>query len=411
MKIKFNIKKISILLVTLVCFAVSVNKVSAEEKYTCRYDLRPFGTEPTEEKIIPADKFLFGLNYENGNYNVGIYERDTNKKVVIDELFALRYAFFLDEGKTLEAIKEYDIKKEKKCPSLWILWVDNADPDTYFNRKDHSEFYSVGISFDIDEPNASAPYDGSGKWKDFKCTDEKVIKLRGDGSNPPCSPVKFDVEKSSMTTENGEVIDNKFEKKCTYTMASGSDLKDQLELKFNQTYVSAKYLEEDTKNLIITTENIDPISLNQKCPAVIYIDYSIVNDAGHHAYVSRPPGSKELNIYYLKQQFTVTDYEGENNKVSGCAAFGPTFKYVKGFFAVLRYIVPIIIIVLSVIQFLGVVFSGEPEKMEKAKKNFAIRLLVGVLILWIPFLLEVILKFANIIEKNQSIYDAVCNIF
>ena len=62
------------------------------------------------------------------------------------------------------------------------------------------------------------------------------------------------------------------------------------------------------------------------------------------------------------------------------------------------------------IDFVGVVLSGETEKMEKAKKKFIIRLLVGAAFLFIPALLELLLRIIGIIESGQGLAEFTCNI-
>ncbi len=78
-------------------------------------------------------------------------------------------------------------------------------------------------------------------------------------------------------------------------------------------------------------------------------------------------------------------------------------------YTLIRFSVPVIIIIYSVVEFAGVVVSGEQENMEKAKKHFVVRLLIGILVLLVPVLLEVPLKLAGIIDSNLS--DVVCKIF
>lgn len=97
-------------------------------------------------------------------------------------------------------------------------------------------------------------------------------------------------------------------------------------------------------------------------------------------------------------------------EMTGCERLGGLNNYIKMIYNLLRFSIPLIIIVLSAISFLSVVFSGEDEKMEKAKKAFIIRLIVGFIILLVPSVLELVLKEAGIIESNNSLTDVVCNI-
>lgn len=96
--------------------------------------------------------------------------------------------------------------------------------------------------------------------------------------------------------------------------------------------------------------------------------------------------------------------------VSDCEKIGGIKEYIVGAFKFLRFIVPALIIILSAIDFIGVVASGEDEKLGKAKKHFVIRLIVGIAIILLPFILEFILKIAGILDTDESLSDSICNV-
>lgn len=101
---------------------------------------------------------------------------------------------------------------------------------------------------------------------------------------------------------------------------------------------------------------------------------------------------------------------GDVYALDECTKLEGIKKYIVMAFKLLRFVVPALIIVLSVLDFVGVVASGEDDKMEKAKKHFVTRLVVGIVILLLPALLEVILKMAHLIDNGQSLADSVCNV-
>lgn len=91
-----------------------------------------------------------------------------------------------------------------------------------------------------------------------------------------------------------------------------------------------------------------------------------------------------------------------------CENMPKTFGYVKGIYNFMRFIVPALIVVFSTIDFASVVITGEDDKMVKAKKNFIIRLIVGIAILFIPIILESLLKLAGILESGDNLIDLAC---
>jgi hypothetical protein len=80
-------------------------------------------------------------------------------------------------------------------------------------------------------------------------------------------------------------------------------------------------------------------------------------------------------------------------------------------YTLIRFLLPILVIVFSVIDFVGVVLSGETEKMEKAKKRFAIRLIVAAAILFVPAIIELLLKLAGVIDSGAGLVEFTCNLF
>lgn len=74
-------------------------------------------------------------------------------------------------------------------------------------------------------------------------------------------------------------------------------------------------------------------------------------------------------------------------------------------FDLIKISVPIILLAMTTLDFSKVVFSDSKDGMEKAKKNFAKRALIAVIIFFIPVLLEIILDYVN----NESIKACLNN--
>lgn len=91
----------------------------------------------------------------------------------------------------------------------------------------------------------------------------------------------------------------------------------------------------------------------------------------------------------------------ERTKSSGCNIFGPEGSKTRGLittaFKIIRYLIPILIIILGVTDFLGAVFSGEDKNVKEAQKRFIMRLVAGVILLFIPALLKLLIGISGII--------------
>ena len=70
-------------------------------------------------------------------------------------------------------------------------------------------------------------------------------------------------------------------------------------------------------------------------------------------------------------------------------------KYV---FTPIKWLTPVILLILTSIDFAGVVFSGDSKGMDKAKNNFLKRAVAALIIFFAPTLLNFIISLVN----NQS---------
>lgn len=216
----------------------------------------------------------------------------------------------------------------------------------------------------------------------------------------------YNCEKSVITAAKTSSANSIYGVASTVTTAGVGSLVCSAKLTAATTYYIATKGVDATIDLVTTVQNCikndigysdcfaDVVEIEKQNAAEIKKDVDTVKDTAQDI-------AKDLSPDVSITDKTVTT-GGE-----GCDKIGSVGKYVTGFYNLFRYIVPALIIIFSVIDFLGVVFSGEDEKMEKAKKNFIIRLIVGILILIIPFMLEFILSAAGIIDG--TIADAACN--
>ena len=61
----------------------------------------------------------------------------------------------------------------------------------------------------------------------------------------------------------------------------------------------------------------------------------------------------------------------------------------------IKIITPIVLVLLTSIDFAGVVFNGEKDKLNKAKNNFLKRLIAAFIIFFAPDIISLLIKFIN----------------
>ena len=170
----------------------------------------------------------------------------------------------------------------------------------------------------------------------------------------------------------------------------------------NKTITGTEKIDETT---VDATFGFSYSDFGTTCPNKILKD-----DTDQKFYLSQAdiPKGHTVNTFGLIKHLNYDEIEEGAGK-TGCALIGDTtMSYIRKAYDLLRFIVPIIIIVFSIIDFAGVVISGEDDKMAKAKSKFIKRMIIGVVILFIPIILEILLQLVGILDKNERLVDIAC---
>lgn len=89
---------------------------------------------------------------------------------------------------------------------------------------------------------------------------------------------------------------------------------------------------------------------------------------------------------------------------TGCEVFDPDFLSMLGsVFKFLKIATPIILIVLTTIDFAKSVILGEKDGMKKAKDNFVKRAIAAIIIFFIPDIVNLIFKIAGSADISKCI--------
>ena len=95
--------------------------------------------------------------------------------------------------------------------------------------------------------------------------------------------------------------------------------------------------------------------------------------------------------------------EDSDDKYNGelfCGIFGEgTFGFIKSIYTVIKILIPVLIIVLGIIDFLKVVFSGEEKDMKASGTRFLKRIIAGIIFILLPAL---ILFLFNIVGFSED---------
>lgn len=186
------------------------------------------------------------------------------------------------------------------------------------------------------------------------------------------------------TTESFNISECKDESKDITAYAKCNDQYDRIKIRINNfelnlnTYISQNYISEDDQRTKQMRKNIEQAELN-----LVDIKYAIDN----------------------KQEIVTPDYK------HGCEIFGDTLvELIHEIYGYFKWIIPVLIVVLSMLDFVKVVGTGKDEDFKKAQNNLIKRIIIGVVFFLIPTIISMAINFSGIteqIENGNSIIDAV----
>ncbi len=98
----------------------------------------------------------------------------------------------------------------------------------------------------------------------------------------------------------------------------------------------------------------------------------------------------------------------DNDYINGCGDLPKTTALVKQIYGLIKYLIPVLIIGLSIVDFLKVLLSGEEKVYKEAWSKFVKRIMIGIVILLLPILLRIVINISGVLEDygvdNDSIF-------
>lgn len=366
----FNIKNLVLIAFMFVCFFAFNGNVKAE-KITCNYNLSgPDSTNVKDDVVLTFDKDGSKINVQ---YNINI-------------------------GTTIISATTGFTPKD----------INNTCPKNLY-QVDTGDYSDMRIKLFASKDSAKS---GSTGGLDYK---NRLQTLQLNNTN----------DYSSMSTcEYKEYLEG------TKNSVTGNKITIYYKKNSSETPI-IKYNDKDSSSTIKYVANFKGSDI-KNCPYQVYSASSNKNDYGNSTtietrtfYLSEDAVKKASKKYttYGNEKYGSSDDKNsgayviindntkntkDNSIEARCAKIEGIKKYISWTYNLLRFAIPLLIVVLSTVEFVGVVLSGEDEKMEKAKKHFIIRLVIGVVAILVPYLLEFILRLGGIIHSDLS--DIACNI-
>ena len=103
------------------------------------------------------------------------------------------------------------------------------------------------------------------------------------------------------------------------------------------------------------------------------------------------------------------EISGNNNQ---CIIFGENLTpYIKSAIKIIRVLVAVLFVVMTIMDFLKVVMTGEDKSYKEATSKFVKRLIIVILIEVLPILITLLIDISGILEKYNIQGDVYCSLF
>lgn len=119
--------------------------------------------------------------------------------------------------------------------------------------------------------------------------------------------------------------------------------------------------------------------------------------------------SSNSNGSYNDQYIPSTDYNRDDNFSGNCADFARTIRIGGYLVYIVKLLIPIIIIVKASMSFVSVVTNGKPDELKKKASKLVNALIAGILIFFIPTIVNVVFGFISSFNDNITEDSKICN--
>lgn len=180
-------------------------------------------------------------------------------------------------------------------------------------------------------------------------------------------------------------------------------------LAINNTTKEAYSANENTCSLAISysdIQNENIIKDNDGCPLKIY---AMSNAYGCGYSINSMIGYASIELNGTDPIFDANGEDANGNEeniidkdyFNSCEDAGETINLLNKIYTLLRYLIPVLVIGLSIVDFIKVVVSGDEKAYKNAWNKFIKRVIIGVVILILPALLSLLIRISGVLETYE----------
>ena len=313
--------------------------------------------------------------------------------------------FYIDDYSSVDFLLQYDTELKK-----YELGVPLASYDRENGNKEHVNY--LGYNFELGTYSHGTSSLGIYSYK-FFINEEPVKSITNSEALEiyMCKYTKPGVSQYNSGTTYVYIFSDTLQKEskkdsiehplndCRYLIAyeaKNGSVTSVKECKYYEKYVLE--IDENFQNY----ENIDSRakankninSLKQLCKTISeYVDY------GEYCLSQCLGFSKWLNE--TKEKYGIESTDGNGS----CGFSGKLINFIANIIKWLKYIIPVVVIVLGILDFIKAISSGKDDEIKKSQGKFVKRLISAALIFLAPIIIEFVLKIFGFDANGCGIID------
>lgn len=305
-----------------------------------------------------------------------------------------------------------------------VATIYSSDTSTTIIENDCTKNYSKKDSFVYDESNISKPFIRNAKKNGNNCIltiqigknfdETKEITVSNDSV---CDSKNYFI--GTYKTDKSYAILNKYDNpkctgnseyinpdksqieyyQCSYTALDIDDNEHSMSFNFKK---SDSGVEHKIDSINVTGCSVTfPISTDYEWNEIINEDGTCKQDVKPFVHLDNCSITKNALKEEQEEDSNYKDLEYEKYKPI-CGIFkkdGKLLPIIKNIYKIFKIALPVLILILTIVEFLKVLFSGEDKTMKDAFKATTTRLILLVVVVLSPILIEFIIRIAGVSEN------------
>ena len=155
---------------------------------------------------------------------------------------------------------------------------------------------------------------------------------------------------------------------------------------------------------------IDYSMFKDGCPKRVFQNKNSVSSEGSLApeydcsySISKKIGSTRIVKTDSKNDKKEETTPYEEGSIENCEDLGETLSLVRQVYNLIKYLIPVAIIILSMVDFFKTIVSGEEKVFKEVWNKLVKRVIVGIVILLLPAILSFVIDISGVLKNNGNI--------